>query len=258
MTFEGRTLEETPILDGRLLCVQPRPGYRFSVDALLLAHFVLVRAGRPGSLVELGAGCGIVSLLLARGGFEAGTAIEIEPVLHHCCRETMRRNGLASSFRSIRGDLRTIREHVAPGNHAVMVSNPPFFPVASGRVSPDPVEAGARFETRCTMRDVLSAARYALAPGGRLFLIYPVARLPELMAELPGFKLRATALRMVHPRSDEPAVHFLLESTKSRGPALAVLPPLVTHGEEDSYGIWYPELKHLTLDPTPVSPAPTP
>src|SRR6202030_4401649 len=51
------------ILGGALCLYQPRRGYRFSVEAVLLARFA---AARPTARVlELGAGCGVVALIVA-------------------------------------------------------------------------------------------------------------------------------------------------------------------------------------------------
>jgi len=50
-------------LNGRLRIIQSRQGYRFSVDALLLAEFVSIKS--EDFVVDLGAGCGIISLFLA-------------------------------------------------------------------------------------------------------------------------------------------------------------------------------------------------
>jgi tRNA1Val (adenine37-N6)-methyltransferase len=51
------------ILGGGLTVIQPRRGYRFSVEAILLARFVRPRAG--ARILELGAGCGVVALIIA-------------------------------------------------------------------------------------------------------------------------------------------------------------------------------------------------
>ena len=47
-----------------LKIIQPRDGYRFSLDPLLLCDFAAIRAGEEA--VDLGAGCGIIPLILAR------------------------------------------------------------------------------------------------------------------------------------------------------------------------------------------------
>ena len=44
---------------------QPWSGYRYSLDALLLARFCGVLPS-GGAIADLGAGCGVISLVLAR------------------------------------------------------------------------------------------------------------------------------------------------------------------------------------------------
>src|ERR1700730_7686361 len=68
------------ILGGRIRVIQPRDGYRFSVDSILLARFVSVR-GRD-RVLELGAGSGVISLAIAALHQPREiVAIEIQPEL---------------------------------------------------------------------------------------------------------------------------------------------------------------------------------
>jgi tRNA1(Val) A37 N6-methylase TrmN6 len=56
---DGETLDT--FYRGRIRVLQPKKGYRFSVDAPLLADFIRTRAGDEA--LELGTGSGIISLL---------------------------------------------------------------------------------------------------------------------------------------------------------------------------------------------------
>ncbi len=251
----NEALELTPILDGRVRCVQPAEGFRFSVDALLLARFALETADR-GSFVELAAGCGVVSALLARAGMGEGVALELNPVLLRCARETMAANGLESRVRVELADLRTLKPLLAAGCASTVVANPPYFPAGTARVSEDAGNAGARHELTCTMEDVLSAGRYLLPEGGRLVLVYPAWRLDELMQRLPAFKLGAARLRLVHPREGKPASHLLLQAVKARVPRLVVEAPWLIHGVDGRYTGWYSELVTRMDEAPSQSPGP--
>ena len=59
---EGETVDE--LLGGRLWVIQERWGYRFSLDALLLANFVRMKSG--ASLLDLGTGSAVIPMLLCR------------------------------------------------------------------------------------------------------------------------------------------------------------------------------------------------
>ncbi len=242
MTKLPSHLEETAIFDGSFLCVQPRSGFRFSVDSLLLAWFAL-RNGGGHKFCDLGAGSGIVTALLARGGSAGGVAVELDPTMFECLRLTVMEHGLEETVVCCECDLREIAGTLAAGSFKVVVANPPYFPLGEGRLNAESAEAPARHEICCTMSDVLAAARHLLPPRGRLFLIYPAQRLSDCLSELPVHKLLPTRLRMVHPRVEKRASHFLLEAARCEGPELVVEEPLITHGADTAeYGDWYGEL----------------
>jgi tRNA1Val (adenine37-N6)-methyltransferase len=235
-------LQETTIFHGRFQCVQPRSGFRFSVDSLILAWFALRnRGGHP--FCELGAGSGIVSALLARGGMCGGVAVEMDPTMLECLSLTLDEHGLLGSVAPCPHDLRELPGTLEGGSFQVVVANPPYFPLGEGRVDAQAAEAPARHEFTCTMTDVLAATRYLLPSRGRVFLIYPVLRLSECLCALPAHKLVPTRLQLVHPRLEKRASHFLLEAAKSEGPELVVEEPLITHAPGTAeYGGWYAEL----------------
>ena len=62
------SLTRDSILRGALVLEQPRRGYRFTADPLLLAGFMSLHGRRPRtgglSLCDLGAGCGVLGLAL--------------------------------------------------------------------------------------------------------------------------------------------------------------------------------------------------
>ncbi len=56
------TTEDT-LFHGKVAVKQYKNGYRFSIDAVLLAGFVTVKPRER--LLDLGCGCGVISLILA-------------------------------------------------------------------------------------------------------------------------------------------------------------------------------------------------
>lgn len=235
------TITETPFFSETLRICQPERGYRFNVDSLLLSAFVLRHEPLAVPFVELGAGCGVVSLLLALGGLRQGTALELQPDMVACAQQTFQANGL-QQVTCLQVDIRNLAETLKPGSVSVVVTNPPYFPVGRGMLSVDPVEANARHELTCTMSDVLSAMRYLLPPGGRGYVVYPVDRLPELMASLPAFKLSCREMQCVFPSFGKAAANVLVRLEKSGKKLMQIAPPLFTHGEDGEYGEWYEEL----------------
>src|SRR5271170_6536355 len=92
------------ILDGSITLIQPSHGYRFSIDAVLLARFV--RASTRDRVLDLGAGCGVVSIMIAALYRPREIiALEIQPTLADMIARNIAINKL-ESVTAIGADLR--------------------------------------------------------------------------------------------------------------------------------------------------------
>ncbi len=101
--------EETldTLIDGKLRLYQSRAGYRFSLDALLLAHFVTVKRG--DRIVDLGAGNGPIALLLSHLHPSASLAgLEVQAEMAARAKRSVALNRLDDRVEIVSGDLREI------------------------------------------------------------------------------------------------------------------------------------------------------
>jgi len=89
------------------------------------------RAGRPGTFLEIGTGCGAVAIALAvRGG--SGTATDVSPRALEIARANAERHGVAGRITFVDADL------FAEGRFDLVISNPPY--VATGELESLPPE----------------------------------------------------------------------------------------------------------------------
>lgn len=213
--------------------LQPRKGYRFSVDALLLYSFVNVRT--PERIADLGSGCGIIGLLLAKKYPFAGVALfEIQDSLASVAEENIAINSLSGRVEAVRADLREAGK-ISPHCFDVAVSNPPFRKNASGRISPEEEKAVARHEIMLDLRSLAAASQRLLKPTGRLFLIYHPARLSELIGVLREKKIEAKRLRFVHADSSAEAKMVMVESVRNGRPGIKVEQPFFIYAKKGQY-----------------------
>jgi len=239
---EGETIDR--ILAGRLRIVQKERGYRFSIDALLLAHFVTLQAG--DELIELGTGSGIVALILAQHpGLTRVLGIEIQKQLVEIARTNVFLNGLTDRVEIRQADVRFPESLCPPQAFSVAAFNPPYRRMRSGRLNPDAEKAAARHEVFGTVENFIGAAAYALRPGGRMFAIYPATRMVELIARMRSSRIEPRRLRLVHSRTGAPAVFVLAEGAKGGGEGLNILPPLFIYESEREYTA---EMKNIFSD----------
>jgi tRNA1Val (adenine37-N6)-methyltransferase len=227
--------EETldTLFGGRLKIVQHRHGYRFSIDAPILAHFAGPAAQEP--VVDLGCGTGVVALILAfKFGLGRITAIELQPRLAGLAERNVAANGLEGKIRVVTADLGDAASLPA-GEAASVVCNPPYRRLGTGRVNPRDEQALARHELRADLAQVAAAAARLLKNKGRLFIIYPAPRLAALFAALREHSLEPKRLRLVHSRQGEEAVLALAQALKGGGEGLKVEPPLFVYTPEGEY-----------------------
>lgn len=198
----------------------------FGSDAFLLADFARPRGG---SLVcDLGAGCGIIPLLLLRAVFapERITAVELRPEAVRLMRRTAEQNGLRDRLCPICADLRDPAAIPDAGRYELVTCNPPYFARDTGYTAPDPARLTARHEVSCTVDDVCTCAARLLKYGGRLCMCHRPERLPDVLEALRRHGLEPKRIRFVQQREGAAPWLFLVEGKKGGRPSLAFLPPL--------------------------------
>jgi tRNA1(Val) A37 N6-methylase TrmN6 len=221
---------------GRVFLLQKKRGYRFSVDAPLLADFIRPRRG--DRLLELGAGNGIISLLLSRKPFRRIVCLEVQPGLVDLARRNIALNRLEKRIVVLERDLRFYR----PGQRFdIVFSNPPYIKGRSGHLSRSPEKSIAKHEIKGDIFDIMQAAGRVLGKNGRAFFIYPVKRRGDFDKALEEAELKIRALRLVYSRGGEPARWFLSEC-RFEAPSVRVLPPLRVYDESGAYS---PEMKAI-------------
>ena len=171
-------------------------------------------------MCDLGCGGGTLLLLLARREPSLSlTGIERLPGPAETARRNLAQNGL--SGRIVTGDLRD-RSLLPNEGFSLAVSNPPYFPVDSGR------SAGpCRSEETCTLDELCAAANRILPTGGRFALVHRPERLCDLLCALRAHRLEPKRLRFTaHDAAASPSA-VLVEAVKNGRPGLEVLPPLL-------------------------------
>lgn len=204
-------LTEDSLWRGRITLWQPRAGYRFNLDPLMLAGFL-----RPGeNLLELGAGCGVLSILaLRRRTFARAWAIEVQPVLLEASRRNREANDLSKRLHIVEADLSrgnfasTLTDAPEHGFDCVAF-NPPYFRQGEGRANKNASRDIARREGSATLADFVRRAAENVHASGSLCAIVPISRADELtgLSAEHGFGVERTCL---------------LRTTDSRPPSLAL------------------------------------
>lgn len=215
---------------GKVEVLQHKKGYRFSVDAPILADFL-----PPGSqaALEVGTGCGIISLLaLFKNKYPIIHGLELQPALADLAVRNGEINGFSQRFKVVRGDFKELHAQFR-GIHTIF-ANPPYLPLGRGRQSPNPEIRQAKMEVSLKLNHLMNGSCSILAEGGVLILILPFVRYQEVLTLAEECGLFATHIRYVFSIAGGNPERFLIQLTNSRK-SCQELPPLVIFREEGVY-----------------------
>jgi tRNA1Val (adenine37-N6)-methyltransferase len=214
---------------------QSKSGYRFSVDPLLLFDFINLK--KLNNIADLGAGTGIIGILLAKKYPDAHvTLIELQGGLVKLAEKNIAINKLDNRVNMIKCDIRELEgRKLSPSGFDLVVSNPPFRRYDSGRINVEEERAVARHEIKLNLTELITVASFLLRIRGRLCIIYHPNRLSELMSTLRKNDVEPKRLRFVHSNILSEAKMVLLEAVKGGRPGLRVEKPLCIYCEDGSY-----------------------
>lgn len=220
--------------NGQILVKQSRDGYRFSIDAVVLANHAGPRAGEK--VLDLGTGCGIIPLILAhRQPDIAIYGVEVQPELAELAAANVKDNQLDGRITVLCTDMKLLKPTMTSGPVDLIVCNPPFRKQGSGRINPDEQRAVARHEIKANLGDIIQTSRRMLRTAGRLITIYTAGRLTDILCQMRADGIEPKYIRMLHSRDGTEAILALIEGVKGGRPGLVIAPPLLIYKSENDF-----------------------
>jgi len=228
------TITSDAFFNGGITIKQHRSGYRFSIDAVILAAHARPRAGE--AIVDLGCGCGVIPLILAyRNPDIRICGIEVQKELAEIARQNVGDNHLTDRIVIHNLDMKRLTLGMVAGPVDWVVTNPPYRCPQSGRLNPDRQKAVARHEISVALADVVESARRILKTSGRFVTIYPAERLTDVLSQMRASRIEPKRLRSVHSNRTSGAGLILVEGVQAANPGLKILPPLFIYTRKGVY-----------------------
>lgn len=227
----GERLDDLQLAGMRIL--QKEAGFRFGMDAVLLADFARVEPTH--AVADFGTGTGILPLLLlGRGKGNHVDAFEIQADMADMAQRTMKLNGLEERVTVHAVPVEQATEVLAPCSVDGIVCNPPYGTPGATLLNPSDTLRLARHQSADGLKAWLKAAYRLLKGKGRISLIYPAPRMLELMQALEQAHLAPKRFRLVYPSATKPANLVLVEGMKDAKPMLHPEPPLIVYEQDGS------------------------
>lgn len=219
-----------------LKIIQHEREFRFSLDAVLLAHFAGIK--KMATAVDLGTGTGVISLLLAERGAGRVIGVELNPRMANMAARSVKMNKLDSVIEIIHADFRQLKGILPAGEWELVVANPPYRSVGNGFLNAKEGVAAARHELTSTLADVVQAAKYLVKYRGRFAMVHLPERMVEVLAVMKEAGLEPKRLRLVYPDLEKKPKLMLVEGVRGARPGLDVLAPLFIYQQ----GQYSPEI----------------
>ncbi|MFW2366604.1 MAG: tRNA1(Val) (adenine(37)-N6)-methyltransferase [Desulforhopalus sp.] len=228
-------LSQDSLFDGALVCHQHRKGYRFSIDAVLIAHFVTVR--RNDRILDLGCGCGIIGLILLyryQKVIREILGVELQDALAKLAMKNIQENGFTDKAVVLHDDIRNMTKLIVPESFDTIVCNPPFYSPESGRNNEDDETKTARHQLAGGLDDFLKAAAFAVKNRGSAYFIYPADQTSEFIHSAKQNRLETKKIQLIYsyPETNSHAKLAMFHCVKNGGAGVKISMPFFIYKEK--------------------------
>ena len=231
--------ERVDYVNDSLSLIQKTDGLTFGTDALLLAGYV---SGKYKCGVELGAGSGIISmLLLTREKATSITAIEVQSEYAELTRRNAELNSLSERLSVTCADVREVK---GDGRADLVFTNPPYMRNDSGRANLTDKKNVARHEVFGGIGDFCNAAKRLLKFGGSFYAVYRTDRLCDLIHEMRATGIEPKRMTLVHANAVSEPSMVLIEGRLGGKVGLFITRPLIIY-EDGSNSEYSDDMKYI-------------
>ena len=167
---------------GKKMIVEEK-GLKITEDAILLSEFIKEYFSRKcknlkgeKSFLEIGAGQGIISLLLSELDIISEIfAVEIQEEVFATLKKNIEINDLNSKIIPINKNIKNVN-----GEYDFIFSNPPYKKTGSGKMPENEMERISKYEILLTLEELILEIRRLLKNYGEFFVVVPNSRLNDV------------------------------------------------------------------------------
>lgn len=157
---------------------------KVTTDACLFGAWANSKISSAETLLDVGAGTGLLSLMLSQNRSIKIDAIEIEPSCYGQLSQNIQSSSFSSNINAIHGD---IKEWDTATRYNVVISNPPFY---EKQLRSDQVGVNlARHGDGLTLDALFSHAKRLMSSQGFFYVLMPFYRKAECMDMASQYQL---------------------------------------------------------------------
>jgi len=209
-----------------MLLYQPEKGYCYNSDSIFLYDFINSFAPK-GDVLDVGAGCGVVGLLVARDNTKVKLqAVEKQDVLADYAQKNADANAIEYMLHRV-----DFLEFTTNEKYDYIISNPPFYPDGVQK-SKDEILTYARYNSSLPMDAFFKKVSQLLKPHAHFIFCYDAMQFGLIASALNRVKMRLVDVRFVHPKIDRPASLVMIHARNGSKAMSKIHPPLIHFDKE--------------------------
>ncbi len=209
---------------------QPSSGYAYNSDSIFLYDFISTFKPK-GSILDVGCGVGIISLLLTRDFKVETTIIDKQAIMLKYAKHNYQINNL--KVNAILEDFSNFREEE---KFDYVISNPPFYDQNVTQSQNEHLNI-ARYAQHLPIETLIAKVKKVLKPRGRFIFCYDAKQVDKLLYSLIQNKINPEQIRFVHSKIDRDSKLVMISARMNSKSMMKILPPLVVFDEESNYNI---------------------
>ena len=227
----------TPIKD--LKIIQRNDFQNFTLDSVLISDFVKINR-KTKKILDIGTGCGIISILLAKRSKAKITGIEILETMAEIAKENVKNNGFYEQISIVNEDIKNYKKTFSEAQFDTIVTNPPYFEFKGDFSQINDLEqlACARHNVNLTVEEIIKISAYLLKNMGSFSIVFRSERLIEILELLKKYNLEPKRMKNCYTKWNENAKICIIEAIKDANIGLLIEMPIFVYdknGKKSEY-----------------------
>lgn len=207
---------------------QPTSGYCYNSDSIFLYDFIS-RFKPKGTLLDVGCGVGIISLLLSRDFPIETSIIDKQETMLQYAKHNYTLNHL--KVKSYLGDFITLE---TSQRYDYIISNPPFYDAAVKQSENTHLNI-ARYGHHLPIEVFFKSVKTFLKPKGWFIFCYDAKQIDILLYHLKSNGINPEQIQFVHSKIDRESKLVMIAARNNSKSMTKILPPLTVFDKNNVY-----------------------